>query len=64
MGVLWGVFGVVACALVLMEGVLPPEVPVVPVPPPAGVVIAPPFTWLKAGGSRKTAAAKIAIALP
>jgi hypothetical protein len=65
---LWGEFGVVCCGLVVMEGEVRPEMPVVPVPvpvlPPAGAVIAPPLAWLKAGGSRKTAAAKTVIALP
>jgi len=56
-----------------MEGVVRPGMLVVPVPvpvpvpvlvpPPTGVVVAPPLVWLKAGGSRRTAAATIAIAL-
>jgi hypothetical protein len=67
-----GVFGVVGCGLVVIVGVVAPGmlVVVVPVvvpvlaPLPGGVVAAPPLAWLKAGGNRKTAAAKIVIALP
>jgi hypothetical protein len=49
-----------------MAGVVRPGILVVPVlaPPPTGVVVAPPLVWLKAGRSRKTAAAKMVIALP
>jgi hypothetical protein len=47
-GMLWDVFGVVDCGFVVMEGVVAPETPVVPVPvlvpPPAGVVVPPPKT--------------------
>jgi hypothetical protein len=43
-GMLWDVFGVAGCGLVVLEDVAM-VVPVpVPVPPPAGVVVVPPLT--------------------
>jgi hypothetical protein len=61
-GMLWDVLGVVGCGLVVMAGVVVLVV-LVEAPLPAGVVVVPLFTWVNAGGSRKTAVARTAITL-